>query len=168
MILDFDNINSNNSNNSNNKNYNSFLKNLSISVLDSNTNSYENIKNEINKSIKHTDDISGIILPKKLFENNFIILLRNIISNKIVSFIWYGFYFNEKLGKVLHVNFSYTFVTFRNNGYNKYLRIELENICRTKNISFITSVPFKNSPSKKILVGLNYVDSINYFYKKID
>lgn len=160
---------SNNSNNSNNnKNFDSILKKLTTFVLDSNNTNYEYIKNKINKNIKNTDNVSGIILPKKLSENSFIILLKDKFNGDIISFIWYGFYVNNKLEQVLHINFSYTFITFRNNGYNKYLRIELENICKIKNINLITSVPFENSPSKKILIKLNYVDSINYFYKKID
>ncbi len=81
--------------------------------------------------------------------------------------IWYGFYNNEKFGRILHVNFSYTFNQFRYNELNKLLRIELEKICIQNNIKFITSVPFENSPSKIILINLGYVSELNFFYKEI-
>ena len=94
-------------------------------------------------------------------------MLKDKNSNEILSFIWYGFYYNDNFGIILNVNFSFTFNKFRNNGFNKLLRLELEKIAILNNIQYITSVPFENSSSKKILINLGYVSKQNYFYKKI-
>lgn len=106
-------------------------------------------------------------LPKQLDKENFIIMLKDKNSDEILSFIWYGFYHNDKFGTILHVNFSFTFNKFRFNGFNKLLRVELEKICIGNNIQYITSTPLENSPSKKILINLNYIMEFNCFYKKI-
>lgn len=141
---------------------------MEIIILDHQSSEIENIIKKLNKIIKSDDNDSGTYLPKKLNSDNFLILLKNKNLDKIVSFIWYGFYLNSELGKILHINFSYTFNKFRNNGYNKLLRLKLEKICISENIAYITSVPFENSPSKKILINLGYDSKLNYFYKKIN
>ena len=138
-----------------------------IEILTKYSNDYQNIIKQLNKKIKLDDIKSGCILPKLLFFKNFIILIKNNNSNEICSFIWYGYYSNEKFGNFLHINFSFTFVKFRNKGYNKLLRLELEKICINDKIQYITSTPFEDSPSTKILINLGYNNEKSFFYKKI-
>ena len=146
---------------------------ISIEILSQLSPDCEKIIKQINKKIKSSGDNSGSVLNKKLEKNNFILLLSNIKTKEIVSFIWYGIYFNDNFGDFLHVNFSYTFVKFRNRSYNKLLRVQLEKIGLDNNIQYITSTPFDNSPSKKILINLGYSNDLNNpdnpkcFYKKL-
>lgn len=139
----------------------------SIEILHHYSYDYHNIITQINNKIKSDDINNGCTLPNFLENNNKIILLKNNIFDEICSFIWYGYYFNDDFGNFLHVNFSFTFVKFRNNGYNKLLRLELENICINNNIQYITSTPFEDSPSIKILKNLGYNNKKSYFYKKL-
>jgi hypothetical protein len=141
--------------------------NTIVEILDQFSDNQKNIIKELNKKIKFDDVESGCLLPKLLEKDNFIILLKNKNSNEIYSFIWYGYYFNDNFGNFLHTNFSFTFVKFRNNGYNKLLRLELENICTSNKIKYIISSPFENSPSNKILINLGYQNENTYFYKKL-
>lgn len=122
----------------------------------------------INRKIKLDNKESGVAIPKKLPTGNFIILLKDSKSNTIMSLIWYGFYENNEFGKILHVNYSYTFNEFRNNGYNKILRLKLELIGTNNNANYITSCPFQSSKSKQILIKLGYISKKNCFYKKIN
>jgi hypothetical protein len=68
----------------------------------------------------------------------------------------------------MNINFTYTFSAFRNKGFNKFLRNELEKICIGMKIEFITSSPFESSPSKYILEKNGYVKMSNYYCKKIN
>ena len=138
-----------------------------IEILDINSNNNQNIIKQLNTKIKLDDIKSGCILPKFLKNNNFIILFKNNNSNEICSLIWYGYYFNNKFGNFLHINFSFTFVKFRNKGFNKLLRLELEKICIKEKFQYITSSPFEDSPSTKILINLGYHNEKSFFYKKI-
>ena len=138
-----------------------------INIINCDSYNIKNILNNLKKKIKLDDSNTGTILPKQLDDKNFIIMLKDKNSNEILSFIWYGFYYNDNFGTILNVNFSFTFNKFRNNGFNKLLRLELEKIAILNNIQYITSVPFENSSSKKILINLGYVSEQNYFYKKI-
>jgi hypothetical protein len=138
-----------------------------IEILNYQSDDITNIINKLNNKIKLDDNRTGTFIPKYLNQENFIIVSKKKYSNDIMSLIWYGFYNNEKFGRILHVNFSYTFNEFRSKGLNKLLRFELEKICIQNNVQFITSTPFENSPSKKILINLGYVSELNFFYKKI-
>lgn len=138
-----------------------------INIINCRSHGITNILNKLKKKIKSDDSNTGTILPKQLDEENFIIMLKDKNSNEILSFIWYGLYYNYNFGTILNVNFSFTFNKFRNNGFNKLLRLELEKIAILNNIQYITSVPFENSLSKKILINLGYVSKQNFFYKKL-
>ena len=141
--------------------------NNSIEILNQYSNGYQNIIKQLNKKIKFDDIKSGCTLPNFLEINNKIIMLKNKNSNEILSFIWYGYYSCDDFGNFLHINFSFTFVKFRNNGYNKLLRLKLEKIGIQNKIQYITSTPFENSPSKKILINLGYQNGKTYVYKKL-
>lgn len=151
----------------NNKNNIDINTDIYIEILNYHSNGIATIINKLNKKIKSDDNTTGTFIPKYLDKENFIIIAKKKNSNDIMSFIWYGFYYNEKYGRFLHVIFSYTFNEFRSNGLNKLLRFELEKICIQKNVQFIISTPFENSPSKKILINLGYISELNFFYKKI-
>ena len=138
-----------------------------IEILDQFSDDHEIVIRELNKKIKFDDIETGSILPKFLEEDNFIILLKNKNSNEIYSFIWFGYYFNDDLGDFIHINFSFTFIKFRTNGYNKLLRLELENICISNKYKYITSTPFEDSLSKSVLINLGYQNNSTYFYKKL-
>lgn len=138
-----------------------------IDLLDQFNDGYIYIIKELNKKIKSDDAKSGCLLPIPLEKNNFIILLKNKNSGEIYSFIWYGYYFNDTYGNYLHVNFSFTFIKFRNKGYNKLLRLQLENICASNNFKYITSAPFEDSSSRIILENLGYMDNKTHFVKKL-
>jgi hypothetical protein len=138
-----------------------------IDLLDQFYDNHQYILKELDKKIKLDDVKSGCSLPTLLEKNNFIILLKNKNSGEIYSFIWYGYYFNNTYNNYLHVNFSFTFIKFRNKGYNKLLRLQLENICASNNIKYITSAPFDNSPSKIILANLGYLDNKTHFVKRL-
>jgi hypothetical protein len=143
--------------------------NIEINILTYDSIEIKKTINLLKKKIKYDNNknITGTILPKILQEQNFIILIKNKNLDEILSFIWYGFYDNERFGRILHINFSYTFNKFKNNGFNTFLRLQLEKICIKNKIKYITSLPFENSPSKKILIKLSYKSELNYFYKKI-
>lgn len=143
------------------------INTLRTYIIDTYVFNYKNIIKSINRKIKKDDRITGTSLPVNIDDDNFIILLKNTKSNEVLSFIWCGFYSNKEFGEILHVNFSYTFIKYRNNGYNKLLRLELEQISKQNKINYITSTPFEHSHSKNILIKLNYKQKSNYFYKKI-
>lgn len=117
--------------------------------------------------------IEGCIIPKKLKSTDFIVCLYH--DNKIISFIWFGLYSNNiyisaNSKKYLHVNYSYTFKKYRNNGFNKKLRLWIESYCYENNIRYIVSVPLPVSNSNFILEKMNYSkinhDGMNPYYIK--
>ena len=124
---------------------------------------------QLNYNIKKDNKFDGTIIPSNLDNNQYILAIKykNDTMYKIASFIWFGIYNGVELGKYLHINYSYTFVKFRNNGLNKKLRVQLEKICLKNNISTITSKPFDNSMSKNILLSLNYIQMPDYYCKKL-
>lgn len=119
----------------------------------------------LSKNIKKdTDNIFGINLPKLLKSNEKIIGIKDN-ENNLFSFIWFGFYENETIGKFVHINCSYTFKKYRLNGLNLILRKQLEKISLENKIYKITSKPLDGSGSDKILFKLGYIYSDNYFIK---
>ena len=120
------------------------------------------------------NNLEGCVIPKKLKLNEFVICIVNKITNDICSFIWFGIYSNyffdislEKI-KHLHINYSYTFKKFRNNGFNKKLRLWIETYGVENNIENITSIPLPDSNSKYILEKLGYIKTDKYYIKKIN
>ena len=138
---------------------------MSIIIIDKN--SLSQFIRKINKKINSDNKESGTNIPSILPNDNFIILLRDTKSDSILSLIWYGIYQNDEFGKILHVNYSYTFLQFRNKGYNKLLRTKLELIGIENCVEYMTSCPFENSGSRQILIKLGYTNRNNFFYKKI-
>ncbi len=132
--------------------------------------SYLNLPGQIsivNKNIKKDDDSCGTNLPKKLDDNTFILVLKDILTKEIISLLWYGNYYSDSIGNFTNINFTYTFKKFRQKGFNKFLRIKLEEICIGNGIEIITSTPFEDSPSKNILEKIGYVKNLNYYWKKL-
>lgn len=118
------------------------------------------------------NNLEGCVLPQKLKPTDFVICIRNKITEDIYSFIWFGIYaddihfnINLKNKNYLHINYSYTFKKHRNNGLNKKLRLWIETYCVKNSIGYIISVPLPDSNSKYILEKLGYF-KINTFYMK--
>jgi len=122
---------------------------------------------KLSNQIKKNDKTNGTKLPSKLSDNEYIIGFEDLVSNNIVSFIWFGIYENEDMGKFTHINYTFTFEKFRQNGLNKKLRFQIEKFCQINKIQTITSKPFEDSPSKKILQTLGFFFNENYYWKKI-
>ena len=123
---------------------------------------------KINKQIKiDGDKISGIYIPIILPSNNFIICLKNILDKKIVSFIHYQISYNfKKFDKILFMNYSYNFITYRKRGFNKKLRLFLEDICKKKKIKVIVSLPFPEFESRIVIIKLYYFVFILFIFIK--
>ncbi len=115
---------------------------------------------------KDKDNIFGLIFPKKIKSSEKILVLKDF-QNNFLSFIWFGIYENNEIGKFLHTNCSYTFTDFRSKGYNRLLRLELENYAKSIGILIITSKPLEGSKTIQILFNLDYCVKDNYFIKKI-
>lgn len=132
----------------------------------------ELLSDEIKKD--NNNNLEGCVIPRKLKLTDSVICIRNKITKEICSFIWFGIYrnifFDISLEKViyLHINYSYTFKKFRNNGFNKKLRLWIETYCVENNIGYIISVPFPDSNSKYILEKLGYIKINTYYMKKIN
>ena len=64
--------------------------------------------------------------------------------------------------KYVHINYSYTVKEYRSRGHSTALRLYIENFCKENKINYITSTPFENAISKRILDKLDYsTDSVN-------
>ena len=122
---------------------------------------------QLNKIIKLDNDITRCILPQKLEQNNYIICFIDEKLNQILSFIWFGIYENILLGKYIHTIFSYTFKKNRSNGFNKILRLKLEDFAIRNKVYKIVSVPFDKSPSLNILLNLGYISMNNFYLKNL-
>ena len=123
---------------------------------------------KINKDIIKDNNIDRTFLPNQLKDNEYIIGYVDLKTNNIISFIWFGIYKNNEFGTFTHINYSYTFVKYRQNGLNVKLRIQIEKFCFENKIQTLTSKPFEDSLSKKILLGLGFCNNSNYYYKKIN
>ncbi len=125
----------------------------------------------LNKQIKKDGDKTTIgFVPIALPQNYFLIGIRDNTNNQIVSFIYFGIRENfEGFNKILFVNYSYTFISYRKKGLNKKLRLFLEKFCKQKKIKAIVSVPFPESESRIVMNKLGYLNKIADIYiKKIN
>jgi len=120
------------------------------------------------------NNLEGCIIPKKLKSTDFVICVCNKITKEICSFIWFGIYknifFDIDLKEITytHINYSYTLTKYRNNGFNKKLRLWVETYCVENNIEYIISVPLHDSNSKYVLEKLGYIKINTYYMKKIN
>lgn len=123
---------------------------------------------ELNKQIKKDGDkINQVIISKVLQLDNYIICLRERTTNKICSFIHFSIRKNfENLNKIIYINYSYTFIANRKNGFNKMLRLALEKFCKINNCRAIISVPFPESESRIVLSKLGYKNMKSDIYIK--
>jgi len=127
----------------------------------------------LGKKIKNENGtIEGCILPKKIKPNEIVVCVINKVNQDIISFIWFGNYINkinpdliEK--QYIHINYSYTFIKYRNLGLNKKLRLWIESFGIQNNIEYIVSVPLSDSNSKYVLEKLGYTKINLYYLKKI-
>ncbi len=122
----------------------------------------------LNKQIKKDGDKTTIgFVPEVLPPNNFLIGIRDNINNQIVSFIYFGIKENfDGFDRILFVNYSYTFISYRKKGLNKKLRLFLEKFCKQKKIKAIVSVPFQESVSRIVMNKLGYSNKIADIYIK--
>ena len=115
------------------------------------------------------DNLTGVVLPKKLKSNDYIICLIDKNNSKIISFVWFGIYKDNEFNKnYIGINYSYTFIKFRSNGYNTKLKILIEKFGKDNNIDHIKSIPFESSKSKNILLSLGFNIITDYYIKKIN
>lgn len=119
--------------------------------------------------IKSDNDSFGCKLPCRLEPNEYIISIidDSEIKLNIKSFIWFGIYENEEIGKYLNTNFSYTFKAHRANGLNKFLRLKLEEFAISNGINKITSIPLDKSLSAEIILRLGYKFNGSFYIKEI-
>lgn len=126
----------------------------------------------LKKKIKK-DNIDYICcLRKSLSFNEKIICFVNKNTNQIASFIWLEIYSGNKINlnkidKIAHIIFSYTFCEFRKLGLNIRLRKWIENYSQENKINYVISVPLPDSNSVNILIKLNYIKKDSYYIKKI-
>ncbi len=109
-----------------------------------------------------------------IFDNkNFTVCLVN--SDKVMSLISFKICKNKQLelGEVkcitdyIYINFTYTFVRYRQQGYNKLLRQLVENIAKELNVEYVVSLPFENASSQIVLKKMGYISDGNIYYKQI-
>jgi hypothetical protein len=113
---------------------------------------------QLNKDIrKDGDKITKGFVPTILENDNFIICLKNKITHKICSFIHFSIRQNfSQYKKIIFINYSYTFISFRKQRLNSMLRLVLEDACKLNNIDAIVSVPFPESESRIVMGKLGY------------
>lgn len=126
------------------------------------------IKN-LKKSMKEDNDKqNGVILPNKIKPNEYIICWIDNVNSKILSFVWFGIYIDCELKiDFIGINYSYTFIKYRNKGLNTKLKILIEEFGKKNKINYIKSVPLENSKSKNILLSLGFIQVDNHYVKKI-
>ena len=143
---------------------------------------------QLNKMIKKDKDISQVILPRTLKPNEYMVGLPNEymvglpneymvgLPNQIMGFIWFGIFEDlESNIKYIGINYSYTFIKYRNRGTNAKLRLFVEKFASNSNIQLIKSIGLPGSYSIKIMNKLNwestckstYESEQTYFCKKI-
>ncbi len=122
----------------------------------------------LNKKIKKDGDKTTIgFVPEVLPPNNFLIGIRDNINNQIVSFIYFGIKENfDGFDRILFVNYSYTFISYRKKGLNKKLRLYLEKFSKKSKIKAIVSVPFPESESRIVMNKLGYSNVVTDIYIK--
>ena len=115
---------------------------------------------QLNKMIKKDNDVSQIILPHTLKSNEYMIWLpdrSNSLPNQIMGFIWFGIFEDlESNIKYIGINYSYTFIKYRNRGTNTKLRLFVEKFASNSNIQIIKSIGLPGSDSIKIMNKLNW------------
>ena len=119
--------------------------------------------NKLKKKIKKENNNYGCCLFKKLSFNEKIIYFVDKKTHELASFISFGIYPENKIiniDKYIHINFSYTFDTYRNLGLNKKLRLWIETFCLENIINYIISIPLPGSNSENILIKLGYKKKI--------
>lgn len=148
--------------------------NFKIKMIRDYTPQYKNLEKNIKKDTSNNN--YGLVLPKKIKNNEFVIGLIDEKNNSIISFVWFGVYSTQNKNEIhslisstkyTQINFSYTFEAYRNNGLNNKLRKWIENFCFRNKIKFIISVPLHESNSISILNKLKYKKNNEYFIKKI-
>lgn len=122
----------------------------------------------LNKKIKKDGDkITVGFIPTDLPSNNFLIGIRDNVNNQIISFIYFGIRENfDGFDRILYVNYSYTFMSYRKKGLNKKLRLYLEKFSKKNKIKAIVSVPFPDSESRIVMNKLGYSNKITDIYFK--
>lgn len=126
----------------------------------------------LKKKIKKDNNNYGCSVRKRMRENEKIICFIDERTNKFASFIWFEIYSGNKINlnkidKIAHVNFSYTFCEFRKLGLNTKLRKWIEKFCFENKINYVVSVPLPNSNSENILNKLGYEKQNSHYCKKI-
>ena len=115
---------------------------------------------QLNKMIKKDNDVSQVILPHTLKSNEYMIWLpdrSNSLPNQIMGFIWFGIFEDlESNIKYIGINYSYTFIKYRNRGTNTKLRLFVEKFASNSNIQIIKSIGLPGSDSIKIMNKLNW------------
>jgi hypothetical protein len=115
---------------------------------------------QLNKMIKKDNDVSQVILPHTLKSNEYMIWLpdrSNSLPNQIMGFIWFGIFEDlESNIKYIGINYSYTFIKYRNRGTNTKLRLFVEKFASNSNIQLIKSIGLPGSDSIKIMNKLNW------------
>ena len=122
----------------------------------------------LNKQIKKDGDrVSQGSVPVILQSDNHIICLKEKLTDKICSFIYFSIRNNfENLDKIIYINYSYTFINYRKKGLNKMLRLVLEGACKINNYKAIVSVPFIDSESRIVMDKLGYQNIKSDIYIK--
>jgi GNAT superfamily N-acetyltransferase len=101
------------------------------------------------KDLKRED---GLVLPKKMPPNSFIIGIKN--DFRIQSFIFFSVY-----QEYVHVNYSFTYAQYRRNGYSTILREYIINYAKQNNKKRVVSVPFETANSVSLLKKLGFKKS---------
>ena len=100
------------------------------------------------KEIKYIK--SGLIVPKKLCNNSFIIAIKKELG--VVSYIYFTVYTDY-----VHINYSFTSTPYRRLGYSTILRNYIIEFTKKNNIKMILSVPFEGANSMSILKRIGFI-----------
>jgi len=67
----------------------------------------------------------------------------------------------------VYINFTYTFVKYRQKGHNRLLRQLVENIAKELNLEYVVSLPFENASSRIVLEKMGYLSDNRIYTKKL-
>jgi hypothetical protein len=134
---------------------------------------------KISKIVNANDTNGGTNLTAN--DNTFMVCLYDKLTNDIndiVSFVNFTFIDREiaicattgkqvLIPKYIYINFSFTFVKYRQQGYNSLMRKFIEDICKEFDIPCIMSCPFEGANSPIVLKKLGYQTDIDekIYYK---
>lgn len=130
----------------------------------------------LSKSVKQDDPSCGVILSNK--HNIYTLCLKNTENNDNISFVNFKLFddatdttnITNTTNHYIYINYTFTYITHRQNGFNKMLRLLVERIAKhfIKSNPKIISVPLPGANSCIVLDKLNYNNNNGVYCKILD